>query len=70
MMVKKIDVEILMGLQDLAPVNENVVHIRKSCNAEKIYPVILMVLHVVSPLEYKKVGSGMPSVCIYVCAHH
>jgi hypothetical protein len=40
--------------------------IRKSCDAEKIDPVILMDLCVATPPEYKRVVSGMPFVCIYV----
>jgi hypothetical protein len=57
-----------MGLQVFGTCgHENIVHIRKYCDAEKMDPVTLMDLCVVTAPEYKKIVSGVPSVCTFVC---
>jgi hypothetical protein len=57
-----------MGLQVFGTCEyENIVCIRKYCDDEKIDPVTLMDLYVVTAPEYKKIVSGVSSVCTYLC---
>jgi hypothetical protein len=47
---------------------ENIVYIRKSCDAEKIDPMMLMDVCIVTPPEYKKV-CFWNAVFLYICMY-